>query len=232
MLHIFDFAREMDLLAVTVRMVSAVICGGLIGLEREFKRSPAGFRTHILICLGAAIAVLTNLYLYQVMHLFTDISRLGAQVIAGISFIGAGTIIVTRRKRVRGLTTAAGLWTAAIIGLVCGAGYLECAFFATAMVLVAEMLMVRLEYRLALKSKNLNLYVEYWHSACIEPIVRTVKENGATVGGMEIFRVSGSEGQPHRYCAVMNIQAGHNPLDSKFTNVLAALEDVITVEEM
>ncbi len=232
MLHIFDFAREMDLLAVTVRLVAAVFCGGLIGIEREFKRRPAGFRTHILICLGAAIAILTNLYLYQVMHLYTDISRLGAQVIAGIGFIGAGTIMVTRRKRVRGLTTAAGLWTAAIIGLVCGAGYLECAFFATAMVLVAELLLIKLEYRLALKAKDINLYVEYWHSVCIESIVRTVKEHGATVGGIEISRVAGAEGQPHHYCAVMNIQAGHEPLDNQFINALASLEDVTTVEEM
>ena len=118
MLHIFDFAREMTLLGVTVRMVSAVICGGLVGIEREFKRRPAGFRTHILICLGASVTILTNLYLYQVMHLYTDISRMGAQAIAGIGFIGAGPLIVTQRQRVKGLTTAAGLWTRSAVGLV------------------------------------------------------------------------------------------------------------------
>ena len=127
MLHLLDFAREMTPLAVTLRMLSAVICGGLVGIEREFKRRPAGFRTHILICLGASVTILTNLYLYQVMHLYTDISRMGAQAIAGIGFIGAGTIIVTKRKRVKGLTTAAGLWTIAIVGLVCGAGCRACA---------------------------------------------------------------------------------------------------------
>ena len=74
--------------------------------------------------------------LYLNMHYFTDMARLGAQVVAGIGFIGAGTIIVTKRQRVKGLTTAAGLWAAAIIGLVCGAGYAECAIFATAVVLL------------------------------------------------------------------------------------------------
>ena len=123
MLHCFDFIREMNLLAITARLVLAVICGGVIGLEREVRRRSAGFRTHILICMGSAITILTNLYLYQVMHLFTDISRMGAQVIVGVSFVGAGTIIVTRRHRVKGLTTAAGLWAASIIGLACGAGY-------------------------------------------------------------------------------------------------------------
>ena len=94
-------------------MLLAVVCGGIIGIEREFKRRPAGFRTHILICLGAAMTTLTSQYLYLCMGQYTDMARLGAQVVAGIGFIGAGTIIVTRRQRVKGLTTAAGLWAAA-----------------------------------------------------------------------------------------------------------------------
>ena len=109
MLECFDFVRDVTLLSVAARMVLAVLCGGLIGLEREYKRRPAGFRTHILICLGAAMTTLTSQYLYLNMGMYTDISRLGAQVIAGVGFIGAGTIIVTKRQRVKGLTTAAGL---------------------------------------------------------------------------------------------------------------------------
>ena len=109
MLSCFDFVRDMSFLAVAVRLVLAVICGGIIGIEREYKRRPAGFRTHILICLGAAMTTLTSQYLCLEMHFLTDVGRLGAQVIAGIGFIGAGTIIVTKRKQVKGLTTAAGL---------------------------------------------------------------------------------------------------------------------------
>ena len=131
MLHCFDPIRTLSFWAILVRLTLAVICGGVIGAERETKRRPAGFRTHILICLGAAITTLTSQYLLLSLHLFTDVARLGAQVISGIGFIGAGTIIVTRDKRVKGLTTAAGLWAAAIIGLACGAGYVECAVFAT-----------------------------------------------------------------------------------------------------
>ena len=80
----------------------AVVFGGLVGLEREYKRRPAGFRTHILICLGAAMTTLTSQYLLLERGYYTDLSRLGAQVIAGIGFIGAGTIIVTSRQRVKG----------------------------------------------------------------------------------------------------------------------------------
>ena len=140
MLTIFDGLREISILSVAVRMCLAVICGGIIGMEREYKRRPAGFRTHILICLGAAMTTMTSQFLYLYMHYFTDMARLGAQVVAGMGFIGAGTIIVTRRQRVKGLTTAAGLWTAAIVGLSLGGGFYEGGIFATILILLAEMI--------------------------------------------------------------------------------------------
>ena len=96
MLPIFDGLRDVTLASVTTRMLLAVLCGGLIGIERAYKRRPAGFRTHILICLGAAITTLTSQFLYLNLHYYTDMARLGAQVVAGIGFIGAGTIVVTR----------------------------------------------------------------------------------------------------------------------------------------
>ena len=100
MLTILGRFRDFNLYSIVLRMVLAVICGGVVGIERAYKRRPAGFRTHILVCLGAMITVLTSQYLTLTMHYFTDISRMGAQVVAGIGFIGAGTIIVTRRQRV------------------------------------------------------------------------------------------------------------------------------------
>lgn len=226
----FDFIRQMTLPAVTARLVCAVLCGGLIGLEREFKRRPAGFRTHILISLGAALAILTNLYLYQVMHLYTDVARLGAQVIAGIGFIGAGTIIVTRRQRVKGLTTAAGLWTSAVIGLACGAGYVECALFASAMVLLAELVLIRLEVRLAGGIRDVNLYVEYAHSACIEPVLQALRERGVKMNGLEITRLAG--GEDHKYCAVLSLQLPKKRPDGEILNAVTALEGVLAAEEL
>ena len=98
MLQFLDFLRtgEIGWLTVAVRLVLAVFCGGFIGLERERKRRPAGFRTHILICLGAAMTTLTSQFLALNLGANTDTARLGAQVIAGVGFIGAGTIIVTK----------------------------------------------------------------------------------------------------------------------------------------
>ncbi len=231
MLSVFDFAREMNFLALAVRMFSAVLCGGLIGIEREYKRRPAGFRTHILISLGAAITILTNLYLYQVMHLYTDISRMGAQVIAGIGFIGAGTIIVTRRHRVKGLTTAAGLWTAAIIGLVCGAGYLECAYIATAMVLLAELLLVKLEYRLKTKEDNARFYMEYTKAEAMEKILHLLRERNFAVGDLEINRSTGEEGKT-LFCAILELRASRKRLDSEFLESIQSVGELLRLEEL
>ena len=230
MLHCFDPIRDMTFWAILARLTLAVVCGGLIGAEREIKRRPAGFRTHILICLGSAITTLTSQYmLFQ--HLFNDIARLGAQVISGIGFVGAGTIIVTRDKRVKGLTTAAGLWAAAIIGLTCGAGYVECAIFATAMVLVAELLLIKIEYRFAGKINDVNLYVEYAHAEVIENILRAIRDKGIKLGGIEINRIAGKDDE-HHYCAVITMRANKKQMDEDVIKELNGIEDVLTVEEL
>ena len=178
----FDFLNflrgdTLDLLTITVRLILSVICGGVIGIERERKRRPAGFRTHILICLGAAMTTLTSQYIVLELKLFTDLARLGAQVIAGIGFIGAGTIIVTKHRQVKGLTTAAGLWTAAIVGLCCGAGFYEGAVFATLIVLLAEIVFSKFEYFILSSAKTFTLFVEYTDSAMLANIVDTLKKS-------------------------------------------------------
>ena len=144
MLPIFDGIRALGLGAVAVKTLMACLCGTLIGLERSSKNRPAGFRTHTLVCLAAALAALTSLYIYMEMKLPSDISRIGGQVISGLGFIGAGTIIITKRMTIKGLTTAAGLWTTGIIGLAIGSGYYELGLIGTALVLLAETWMARL----------------------------------------------------------------------------------------
>lgn len=231
MLEFFDFARDMSFLAIGTRLCLAVICGGLIGIEREYKRRPAGFRTHILICLGAAMTTLTSQYLFLERQLFTDMARLGAQVIAGIGFIGAGTIIVTRKQRVKGLTTAAGLWTAAIIGLVCGAGYVECALFATLMVLFAELVLIKIEYKFARKSSDSNLYVEYAHAENIQDVLKVCRENSVKVDGLEITRLK-SQDNTHRYHAVITVHVPNNKRLKEFVAALTSLESILSIEEL
>lgn len=120
--------NELNFITIVFRMFLAIIIGGIIGLERDLKQRAAGIRTHMLVCLGATIVMMTNEYIFiTYMDADIDITRMGAQVVSGIGFIGAGTILVTSEHRIKGLTTAAGLWAAAAIGLAIGIGFYEIA---------------------------------------------------------------------------------------------------------
>ena len=129
-----EYLRGANLAATAFRLFLAMLFGGIIGLERGRRRRPAGFRTHILVCMGAALAMNISQYVAVTLGQTTDVSRLGAQVINGIGFLGAGTILVTGRQQVKGLTTAAGLWASACTGLAVGAGFYECVLIAFAMI--------------------------------------------------------------------------------------------------
>ncbi len=231
MLECLNFLRsdQLDLLTIAVRLVLAMLCGGVIGLERERKRRPAGFRTHILICLGAAMTTLTSQYLVLELHLFTDMARLGAQVIAGIGFIGAGTIIITKRRQVKGLTTAAGLWAAAIVGLCCGAGFFEGAVLATLIILLAELVFAKLEYFIVAHARAVNLYVEYTESVHLGGIVDALKKAGAYIVDMEITKSADGSRNP---CAIFSIQSPRKISHQNLMAIIAKLEGVVSVEEL
>ena len=220
MLSIFDGLRDVTMASICLRMVLAVVCGGIIGLEREYKRRPAGFRTHILICLGAAMTTLTSQYLYLYMHYYTDMARLGAQVVAGIGFIGAGCIIVTRRRRVKGLTTAAGLWAAAVIGGI----------FATLLILAAEMFFSKLEYRVLDNAPEVNLYMEYTNKDCLENVLKLFRELNLKVLNMEITR--STETEKHNACALFTLQLNKKCGVERVLAGVHATQGVISVEEL
>ena len=230
MLSVFDGLRDVTAASVALRMVMAAVCGGIIGIEREFKRRPAGFRTHILICLGAAMTTLTSQYLYLVMGQYTDMARLGAQVVAGIGFIGAGTIIVTRRQRVKGLTTAAGLWAAAIIGLALGGGFYEGGLFATILILVAELFFSRVEYRMLKNAPEVNLYIEYSSNGTMDELLREFRERGLKILNMGIIHSSCNE--KHNACAIFALRL-HKGLDvDQIQREIRSTAGVISVREL
>lgn len=151
--------REVTYLAIALRIFSAVVIGGLLGLERGLKNRAAGLRTYMLVCTGACLVMLTNQYIYQVFG-SGDPVRMGAQVVSGIGFLGAGTIMVTRRSQVKGLTTAAGLWSAAGIGLALGIGFYEAALTGAVAIFVVMTLMQRMDDRMHRKTKRLDVYIE------------------------------------------------------------------------
>ena len=119
---------------------------------------------------------------------------MGAQVVAGIGFIGAGTIIVTKRQRVKGLTTAAGLWTSAIVGLAVGMGFCEVGILVTAMVLLAEVIFSKVEYRLKANTPELNLFVGCENTACLEHMNKLLTQQGVIILNTQVVRADESTG--------------------------------------
>ena len=159
MFNLPDIFYDINIISVTIRLVLAVIIGGIIGLERGANNHAAGFRTHILVCVGAALVMVTNEYICQFNEL-ADPARLGAQVITGVGFLGAGTIMVTGHNKVKGLTTAAGLWASACLGLAIGIGFYEGALVAAILIFVSLALLPKVETFFFNLSRSIDLYIE------------------------------------------------------------------------
>ena len=131
------------------RLTVAFLLSGLIGLEREWRRHEAGLRTHIMVCLGSTLIMLTSLHVFDIYkaHTAVDPTRIAAGVITGIGFLGAGTIMRSQ-ERIRGLTTASTLWVVAALGLSIGCGFLKTSVYVTFLVLLVLLFLQRIEFRL------------------------------------------------------------------------------------
>lgn len=141
MAKIVQMLTEFNSISITVRLVAALLMGGLIGMERGRHGRAAGMRTHVLVCVGACMTALVGLFMSDV----SDATRIAAQVISGIGFLGAGTIMIRNQSVVTGLTTAAGVWCTATIGIALGYGFYLAALIATIITIVTATLLTRLE---------------------------------------------------------------------------------------
>ncbi len=150
---------ELTLLGVVLRILIAIVLGGIIGMERGLNNHSAGMRTYMLVCVGACLIMMTDQYIYTSLG-SGDPTRMGAQVVSGIGFLGAGTIMVTRHNQIRGLTTAAGLWAAAGIGLALGVGFYEAAVLGTLAIFVILTLLHRWDESMLKNAKVLTVYME------------------------------------------------------------------------
>ena len=164
-----------------------MVCGGILGIERGKKNRPAGFRTYMLVCVGATLVMLTNQYICKVYGT-GDPARLGAQVISGIGFLGAGTIIVTGKNRVKGLTTAAGLWADACMGLAIGIGFYSGAVIGCTMILLVMSVLHRIDDRVSANTKVLDLYMEFHKMSDLGVFMSWIKEHGMKISEIEMSK--------------------------------------------
>ena len=157
--YIPNFSLE-ELAVAAFRIFLALIIGGIIGMERGRHGRAAGMRTHILVCLGATLASMTGMYAYNILDGSNDPLRLAAQVVSGIGFLGVGTILIKGRFQITGLTTAAGIWCSAAIGIALGIGYYEGALVTFLGSVIAVTVMHRFEYRVARRHSRFGMYIE------------------------------------------------------------------------
>ena len=170
--------RELTYLAVGLRILAALVMGGALGLERGMKNRPAGLRTYMLVCVGSCLIMMTNQYIFQATGV-GDPTRMSAQVVSGIGFLGAGTIVVTQRNQIKGLTTAAGLWACAAAGLALGIGFYEAAVLGGVAIFVVLTLLHRWDDRMHSKGRAFILYFELSKDYALGEFIRAVR-------GMEI----------------------------------------------
>ncbi len=225
-----DSLRGASLAALVIKLLLAVILGGSIGLERGRKRRPAGFRTHILVCMGATLAMCISRYCIETLGITVDVSRLGAQVINGIGFLGAGTIIVTRRQEVKGLTTAAGLWACACMGLAVGAGFFECALVAFLAIILSTTLLDKIEKMITSRSRNMNINVMVTETAVISSVHEVLRSMNIKIFDSEITNVRELANESPN--VVIETQLSRRRPHVEIIAALAAIDGVISVEEL
>lgn len=152
-------AHEFEL-ETAVRLLLASLFGGLIGIEREMKGRPAGLKTFSLVCIGAALIMITNIYICERFGYGGDVTRMAAQVISGIGFLGAGTIMVTGRSQVKGLTTAAALWGTAALGICIGSGFYLGGILGVTIMFGTAFIYRYLDRRIIEKARLMRIYIE------------------------------------------------------------------------
>lgn len=161
---------------VFIKLAFAAIVGGVIGMERGKQGRAAGMRTHILVTLGSALTVMIGLFSTTVLGYTSDPLRISAQVISGIGFLGVGTILLKGRFQITGLTTAAGLWCTAAIGLAIGAGFYEGALGAFFFSVLAVTLLHKLEYKIIKRSDRFGIYVEISSDTAVTKTLEALHE--------------------------------------------------------
>lgn len=231
--------RELNLISMILRMVLAAIAGGLLGLERERSGHPAGLRTYMTVCLGAATTMILSQYLALMLStrwfgtsvlvgIKTDVSRLGAQVINGIGFLGAGTILITQRHEVKGLTTAASLWASACMGIAIGAGFYECALIAIILMFLSLTAFSKIETHFLLKTRNMMLYVELIDVNSLSSIVEKLKSSDIALKNLDIDWPDGQKYPGAKLEVTLPLGMAHTDLVAN----LAHLQQVVSVQEI
>ncbi len=221
--------RELTLLGICMRIIIAFLVGGIIGMEREMNNHSAGLRTYMLVCVGSCLIMMTNQYVYQVFET-GDPLRMGAQVVSGIGFLGAGTIIVTRNNQIKGLTTAAGLWAAAGVGLAVGIGFYEAALVSSVAIFVILTILHRWDDQMQQKAKVIDVYIELSKEYPLGQFLRQLRKMEIDFGDLQLDREISMDEEVHSLVATLKSKKRIS--HKKILNQIRELDGVVYLEEL
>ena len=240
---ILDQLREFSLASSALRLLLALIAGGAIGFGRAQKRVNAGLRTYMLVSLGAALTVLISMFEYkmltagswqgaaEIVGMKFDGSRFSAQVVSGVGFLAAGTIIGIAHQQVSGLTTAIGLFSSACMGLAAGAGFYELVLIATVMIICALETLKPLENGFKRHIRNLTLCVKFESIEDFDTISNQIMSQGATIYETEIERAEYEDDEPPTAILSIKLDKDHASHSALLSSV-AELSCVHAVQEL
>lgn len=227
---VMNLVKEWNVTGICLRLALATFVGVIIGLDREYKNKGAGIKTHALVCIGAAMAMIVNEYVFREFpNMNTDITRLGAQVISGIGFLGVGTIMMNGRSEVKGLTTAAGLWACAGVGLAAGIGFAEGTLLAVIFILFIFRVLAPLDKKLHKNSKRIDLYMEFKDSESIRPFMESLRRQKVDLLEFDFRK---DKLGLHIPAAAMSLRLPHYGHKRAFKNDLRNTESVVYFEEV
>lgn len=220
---------ELNLVSILVRVALALLIGGLLGVERGRKNRPAGFRTYILVCLGSALVMMTNQYVYQTFSV-SDPVRLGAQVISGVGFLGAGTIMVTGRNQIRGITTAAGMWTSACCGLAIGIGFYEGALIGGFTIFFIMATLRRVDALIQRHAKIIELYLEFDPKKPLSHFLQYIRAHEFDIVDLQMNKnkLLKEVGQ----CAIISVESKTKRTHDEMLTTISGAPGVMHIEEL
>lgn len=239
---VITYLREFYFGSIIVRLMLAIVCGGVIGYGRSRKARAAGFRTYMLISVGAAMSVLISMYEYQMMlgawsdtveevGMKFDAGRLVAQAVTGIGFLGAGIIIKIAHQQVTGLTTATGLFATVCLGVACGAGFYEVVIMSVVMIELVLNVMSPLEGEFKRRLRNITLNVEFSSVEDIDTITQVLEHQNVQIFDIDIER-SEQKGDKSPSAIFILKMPRENHSHSGILSTLAELSCVRSVQEL
>lgn len=224
----FLSSAEWSVRNVIIRMLVSLVLGCIIGLDRGIKRRVAGTKTNTVVCLGSTLVMLTAQYMEVMFPGMADMSRMAAQVISGVGFLGVGTIIISGHQ-VRGLTTAASLWTCACIGLAVGIGFIDGAVIICALMLFALHVLPHVERLAYRRTRYFTLYLEVNSNKAVLPIITYLKQEGIKIENFDILKGK-EKGDPSSVLINLHIR-DLNKIDT-YIDEMEQLEGVTAVENL